>query len=76
MPGSPLDPRAAGANCLLKQGAVIVTEAGDVIDFLRPIMGDLPSLSDELAEAPPEPVSLTDEPTAGRLGRSRPAGRG
>lgn len=39
VPGSPLDPRAEGTNGLLKQGATLVTEASDVIDALRPIMG-------------------------------------
>src|SRR5882724_521597 len=31
VPGSPLDPRAAGTNDLIKQGAALVTEAADVI---------------------------------------------
>lgn len=39
VPGSPLDPRAEGTNNLLKQGATLVTEAEDVIQALRPIMG-------------------------------------
>src|SRR5260370_704196 len=39
VPGSPLDPRAAGTNALLKQGAVMVTEAEDVLAALRPIIG-------------------------------------
>ncbi len=34
VPGSPLDPRAAGTNRLLKEGAHLVTEAGDVLDVL------------------------------------------
>jgi DNA processing protein len=38
VPGSPLDPRAEGTNGLIKQGATPVTEAGDVISVLRPIM--------------------------------------
>ena len=37
VPGSPLDPRAAGTNGLLKQGALIVTEAADVLSALEPI---------------------------------------
>lgn len=45
VPGSPLDPRAAGANHLLKDGAMLVTEAADVVDALRPLAG---------IEAPPE----------------------
>ena len=39
VPGSPLDPRAAGANDLLKQGATLVTDAADIISVLTPIMG-------------------------------------
>lgn len=37
VPGSPLDPRSAGTNGLLKQGATIVTEALDIIDALNPL---------------------------------------
>ncbi|MBC8131175.1 MAG: DNA-protecting protein DprA [Rhizobiaceae bacterium] len=37
VPGSPLDPRAAGTNRLLKEGAIIVTEAADIVDALRPL---------------------------------------
>jgi DNA processing protein len=38
VPGSPLDPRAAGTNDLIKQGATLVTEAADVINMVQPIM--------------------------------------
>ena len=58
VPGSPLDPRAEGTKGLLKQGAVLVTEARDVIDVLEPIPGrgiDLPA-----RELPPEPASPHD----------------
>ncbi|MFX6743167.1 DNA-processing protein DprA, partial [Acinetobacter baumannii] len=37
VPGSPLDPRAAGTNRLLKDGAVLVTECDDVESVLRPL---------------------------------------
>ena len=46
VPGSPLDPRAEGTNGLLKQGAMLVTEAADVISALESIIGrglDLPA---------------------------------
>ncbi|WP_420409080.1 DNA-processing protein DprA [Hoeflea sp.] len=36
VPGSPLDPRAAGANGLLKDGAIVTTSSQDVIDALAP----------------------------------------
>ena len=61
VPGSPLDPRAHGTNALLKQGAIMVTEAEDVLAVLRPIVGHRPGpsigepqLSDG-APPPPEP---------------------
>jgi len=38
VPGSPLDPRAAGTNDLLKQGATLVTQASDVINAVAPIL--------------------------------------
>ena len=38
VPGSPLDPRAAGTNDLIKQGAALVTQAADVINSVTPIM--------------------------------------
>src|ERR1700678_1859762 len=39
VPGSPLDPRAAGTNDLIKQGATLTTCAADVINAVEPIMG-------------------------------------
>lgn len=38
VPGSPLDPRAEGANRLLKQGATLVTGIDDVLAVLMPIL--------------------------------------
>ena len=68
VPGSPLDPRAEGTNGLLKQGAILVTEASDVIAALTPILGrdlDLP------AEEPPSevPAPLDAEPAADERNR-------
>lgn len=34
VPGSPLDPRSAGANQLIKDGAILVRNANDIIDEL------------------------------------------
>jgi DNA processing protein len=39
VPGSPLDPRAVGSNKLLKEGAILVTDARDVLDSLAPMSG-------------------------------------
>src|SRR6266853_600819 len=38
VPGSPLDPRAAGTNDLIKQGATLTTEAADVVRAIEPIL--------------------------------------
>ncbi|HUH49856.1 MAG TPA: DNA-processing protein DprA [Mycoplana sp.] len=39
VPGSPLDPRAHGTNELLKDGAIVTTNASDVLDALAPLHG-------------------------------------
>ena len=62
VPGSPLDPRAAGSNNLLKQGARIVTEARDVIEAVAPMLEREPPSEPSLfraptiIEPPPEPA--------------------
>ena len=43
VPGSPLDPRAQGANSLIKQGATLVTEAADVITAIYEPAGEVPT---------------------------------
>ncbi len=58
VPGSPLDPRAEGANRLLKEGAVLVTGPEDILDALAPLT---------LTETPPdvsaeEPPDFSDAP--------------
>jgi DNA processing protein len=58
VPGSPLDPRAQGANSLLKQGATLVTEAADVIAALEPILGR----AIVRPAPPPEPPQFEAEP--------------
>src|SRR5262249_36570814 len=59
VPGSPLDPRTEGTNDLLKQGATLVTEAADVLNVVRPILGRRIDLS---AQEPERPMSPPDEP--------------
>ena len=74
VPGSPLDPRAEGTNGLLKQGAIMVTEAKDVIDALAPILGrgfDLPVEEPEREEpAAGEPSDDERSRIVGLLGPS------
>ena len=59
VPGSPLDPRAAGTNDLIKQGATLTTEASDVIHAVEPIMGR----PIELSEPDEEPLASEPEPS-------------
>ena len=54
VPGSPLDPRSAGTNNLLKQGACLVTSARDIIETLAPILGRPPV-------PPPGELAAADE---------------
>lgn len=63
VPGSPLDPRAAGTNDLIKQGATLTTEAADVISAVEPIMGRPLTLREE----DDEPLDL--DPDAGDRAR-------
>ena len=63
VPGSPLDPRAAGTNDLIKQGATLTTEASDVINAVEPIMGR------PLALREPDDEPLASEPDAGDRAR-------
>jgi DNA processing protein len=65
VPGSPLDPRAAGTNDLIKQGATLVTEAADVLNAVASILErplEIPSREPE--HAPPD-----REPDAGDRAR-------
>jgi DNA processing protein len=39
VPGSPLDPRARGANRLIKEGAILTESAEDVLSVLAPMLG-------------------------------------
>ncbi len=39
VPGSPLDPRAHGTNGLIRDGAILVTSAAEVLEAVTPIAG-------------------------------------
>ena len=65
VPGSPLDPRAAGTNDLIKQGAALVTEASDVINAIQPIL-ERPIVL-EAREGDDEPLDFDTDP--GERGR-------
>ena len=68
VPGNPLDPRAAGTNKLLRDGAGLVTSAEDVISVLAPILGHgVRPLADQTSgtfeAAPDSPIKLDVDQT-------------
>lgn len=65
VPGSPLDPRAAGTNGLIKDGAILVTETADIVAQIAPLIGAPPP---QRLEEPPD-FSATLPPDDG--GRAR-----
>ena len=71
VPGSPLDPRSAGANGLIRDGATFTIEPGDVIESLRPSQAApqpaRPQILRENASAPP-PVAVDGSDRARVLG--------
>ncbi|WP_298260062.1 DNA-processing protein DprA [Bradyrhizobium sp.] len=69
VPGSPLDPRAAGTNGLIKQGATLITEAADVIDAVQPIMGRPIDLrEDDVEPLAPDPDTAERDRVVSLLG--------
>lgn len=51
VPGSPLDPRSAGANSLLKNGALIASAPEDIIELVTPLLGQ-PANNDMFSRKP------------------------
>ncbi|MGI9384693.1 MAG: DNA-processing protein DprA [Methyloligellaceae bacterium] len=66
VPGNPLDPRAAGTNRLLRDGAGLATSAEDVVSALAPILGrrpetpEVPQDSFDDIRSPPKAVAPGD----------------
>ncbi len=59
VPGSPLDPRAAGANRLIRDGATLTESAGDVMNGLRPMLGQaFQEAAEDNEPALPDPSSI------------------
>lgn len=59
VPGSPLDPRSAGTNQLIRQGATLVTGAADILEGIQPLV-DTPRQSALPFEPVRETGSLTE----------------
>ena len=78
VPGSPLDPRARGANDLIRQGAVLVETAADIFDNLAPDPSEpyahraghaTAGLLEADGPPPPAPTETSAEPPAGAAAR-------
>ncbi|WP_367714829.1 DNA-processing protein DprA [Nitratireductor sp. GISD-1A_MAKvit] len=52
VPGSPFDPRAGGTNGLLKDGAILVTDADDIASQIAPLLDRPPPAPEHLEEPP------------------------
>jgi DNA processing protein len=71
VPGSPLDPRAAGTNDLIKQGATLVTGVADIVEAIAPIMArpqQLPLREDDDEPFAPDPESHDRDQIVNLLG--------
>jgi DNA processing protein len=73
VPGSPLDPRAAGSNSLIKQGAALVENADDIVAALDAPLGRQftepePFGFSPAAGKPPEPDASTRKRVVSALG--------
>jgi DNA processing protein len=64
VPGSPLDPRARGANRLIREGATLTESAEDILSVLSPILGG--GFGEPETQAP-SPASAALEAEADRI---------
>jgi DNA processing protein len=55
IPGSPLDPRARGCNQLIREGATLVQDAGEILELVRPLDLRMP-----LRKAAPTAVPIAE----------------
>ncbi len=62
VPGSPLDPRAFGANHLIREGAVLVRNAEDVFEAVRPMVTPAPPSPETPSPRSHAPVLDLDSP--------------
>ena len=61
VPGSPLDPRAQGCNLLIRDGAILIQSAADILEQIRPLdprMVEAPT--SRYTGPPPQDASDTD----------------
>jgi DNA processing protein len=61
VPGSPMDPRCAGTNGLIKQGAHMLESAADILTNLAPMGSNLPLAEAESGFGEPPPPNLGED---------------
>ena len=71
VPGSPLDPRARGGNDLIRQGAIMVETAADVLDNLPAEPGAVRSRRSGFGEPEQPALSGRPEPDGGPAARDQ-----
>lgn len=71
VPGNPLDPRAAGTNRLLRDGAGLATSAEDVVCVLAPMLGRRPETPSGPQDAMHDDQSPPAEAAPGDTERDR-----
>lgn len=64
VPGHPFDGRATGCNMLIRDGAILIRSAADVIEALGPVDADAPDAPDALRAPQPESPSPSAAPEA------------
>jgi DNA processing protein len=65
VPGSPLDPRAQGCNQLIRDGATLVQNAGDVVQAIGPVASRFASPERSFEAA--APAAGTEDPAASKI---------
>ncbi|MGD9738467.1 MAG: DNA-processing protein DprA [Bauldia sp.] len=63
VPGSPLDPRAAGTNRLIKEGAILTTHADDVLAMVEPMLHE--RTAPPVRSSPPQLPLLAEADSTG-----------
>lgn len=64
VPGNPLDPRAAGANHLIREGAILIRDARDVMEDLAPSIGAVSMPAQPFQSAAPAPLETATDAQA------------
>lgn len=62
VPGSPLDPRSAGTNALIKDGATLITGSADILEAMAPLVGRPPAAPLSVRERDEDGLSLRADP--------------